>query len=117
LLKQMFDEQATRLETRLETRLFARLDARLVEHEIRLSEQLGHVVRVVMEDVMRQFGLFEDKYKDPPPRVQKLENDATTRTCREARGRRLSAEAAAVSPRALIRTRQRRRRGLATDGV
>jgi hypothetical protein len=80
-------------------RQLAQLKQMFDAQETRLSEQLGHVVRVVMEDVMRQFGLFEDKYKDLPPRVQKLEDAQLPE-------RVANLEAAVLPPKP-----QRRRRG------
>ncbi len=68
-LKKMLAEQG------FNERQLAQLKQMFAEQEVRLSAEIGSVVRTVMEDVIRQFGLFEDKYKDAPARVQRIEDE------------------------------------------
>jgi hypothetical protein len=81
-LVQMITATEQRLEQRLEQRFEQRLEQRiaateqrLVATEQRLMVEIGRAARVAAEEHRRELGVLDDRYRDLPGRVSKLERD------------------------------------------
>jgi len=81
-LRESLEIWAGALEAKLEAKLDAKLDARFAVFEHRMSAELARHTKAILEALTTQIGVVDDKYKDLPPRVSRLEDIEVRRAAR-----------------------------------